>query len=411
MLSLKYISHANKGVTLIELMLALVISMTLLLGVGTIYYNSKRSYLIQDEFAHMQESARIAMKFISEDIRMAGHVGCVWNNDLDHTSFLTTLANAADNDAMINYAIGMEGFEANGTAPGSNVTTDLSSSTTTWHATLPSFISGSTRTPIRDSDILVVRYAQGNGFRLTQNKAATHLWIDPMGDNSIDGSSGTNCHIPSDICVGDLLIASDCQKSRLFQATALSAPAEGIQITHNNTGTPGNAATHISWGTATDHPNDFDFQDSYVYKATAYAYYVANAANGQPSLYRIELRPGATPEELVQGVENMQILYGIDTDKTAATEKGDGVANRYRPANAVATATDHVISARISLLLRTADEINKATTVAATSSAYRLTGMTNATSTRITPEPGGNADRRLRRVFTTTIKIRNKGLQ
>ena len=49
--------NKTRGITLIELLIAMVISLVLLLGVGTIYFNSKRTYLVQEEFAHMQESA------------------------------------------------------------------------------------------------------------------------------------------------------------------------------------------------------------------------------------------------------------------------------------------------------------------------------------------------------------------
>ena len=43
-----------KGITLVELMVALVVSSIVLLGVATVYSSSKRSYKLQEEFSRLQ---------------------------------------------------------------------------------------------------------------------------------------------------------------------------------------------------------------------------------------------------------------------------------------------------------------------------------------------------------------------
>jgi hypothetical protein len=101
----------------------------------------------------------------------------------------------------------------------------------------------------------------------------------------------------------------------------------------------------------------------------------------------------------------MQVLYGIDTDKTSATDiTFDGVANRYVTADQVNLADDNVVSARISLLLRSGAVKETAVTPV---NPFKLTGTTAASSTRVTTT---TADRSLRKVFTVTVKVRNKGL-
>jgi len=55
----------------------------------------------------------------------------------------------------------------------------------------------------------------------------------------------------------------------------------------------------------------------------------------------------ASNEELVEGVENMQLLYGEDTD-------GDGAANRYRSAANIDDFRD-VVSVKVGLLVRSPD--------------------------------------------------------
>ena len=86
---------------------------------------------------------------------------------------------------------------------------------------------------------------------------------------------------------------------------------------------------------------------------------------------------------LIDGVEDMQILYGVDTDS-------DFNANYYVPANQIAGGSE-VISVRISLLLQSDDLI------ATQPQAYRFNGVT-------VDDPG---DRRLRKVFSSTIAVRN----
>lgn len=394
----------TSGITLIELMIAMVISLVLLLGVGSIYFNSKRTYQVQEEFAHMQESARMAMRFMIEDIRMAGYMGCAWNNGLDYANFLKSSGNATDDAAMGNFNIGLEGLEANTSGPSDTV--DLSAAPAAgWNAPVPAFI---TNPPLNGSDIMIVRYADGNGVKLAINNNAANLWIDNLGNPALTTTAGVTCHDATGICEGDILLATDCEKSRLFQVTGgMAATATGIMISHAGSGSPGNG--QVDWGGASGGLPEFEVGDSSIFRAVSYAYYIANNAGVPPipSLFRQALRPGSAPQELIEGVENMQILYGIDTDKLLATGTGDGIANRYATADVVTVATDNVVSARISLLLATNNEVSTKTAAAAVSKNFILSGMTAATGTTITSP----ADRRIRKVFTTTIKIRNKGIQ
>lgn len=381
----------NTGVTLIELMLALAISAILMLGVGTIYSSSKRGYIIQEEFARMQESARFALKFLVEDMRMAGFVGCAWNNNLDYQDFLQ-----GTDDFMSNFRVGLEGLEANTTGPGDNL--NLATPSAGWHSAPPAVIAGN----VPGSDILIVRHARDSGARMSENKASANFTLFDQG-NDLVTVGGRECHIPSDICEGDVLLASDCSKSRLFQATELQKNPGVVRVIHSATGTPGNDPS--SWGGASEKHDHFAKEDTQILQASAYAYYVGtSAATGEPALYRISARPGSAAEELVEGIENMQVLYGIDTDKTAIDDQGDGIANRYVPASQVNFAIDNVVSARISLLIRTPGEIPRETAAAADT--YLLGGATAASAVSVTTP----ADHRIRKIFTTTVKVRNKGL-
>jgi len=95
------------------------------------------------------------------------------------------------------------------------------------------------------------------------------------------------------------------------------------------------------------------------------AYYIAPSSidTAIPSLYREVITEDESAsstttaaEELLIGIENMQLVYGVDTDATA-----DGVANRYLDADEIDGAGNRewarVVSVRVDLLLRSLDPI------------------------------------------------------
>jgi len=88
--------------------------------------------------------------------------------------------------------------------------------------------------------------------------------------------------------------------------------------------------------------------------------------------------------ELVEGVEDMQIRYGIDSDN-------DQFANQYVNSAAVPDFED-VVSIRIMLLVRSIDDF-----VTEAAQTYSFNGASTT--------PG---DRRLRQVFTATVALRNR---
>ena len=60
------------GFTLIELLVALAIGSIVLTVMFTMFRSSNRSYITQDYVAEMQQNLRVAMLYVSRDVRMAG---------------------------------------------------------------------------------------------------------------------------------------------------------------------------------------------------------------------------------------------------------------------------------------------------------------------------------------------------
>jgi type IV pilus assembly protein PilW len=104
----------------------------------------------------------------------------------------------------------------------------------------------------------------------------------------------------------------------------------------------------------------------------------------------------AGTESILDGVENLQLLYGIDTDAPT-----DGYANQYRDAGAVTAAGQWgaVVSVRIGLLLNTVEGVSGV----ADTAAFNLLGANIAA-------PGAADPARFmrRHPSTATINVRNR---
>lgn len=68
-------SSHQRGVSLIELMITIVVALLLLGGLIQVYLSNKQSYNAQEQLARMQESGRFAMDLITTDLRRSGYWG------------------------------------------------------------------------------------------------------------------------------------------------------------------------------------------------------------------------------------------------------------------------------------------------------------------------------------------------
>ena len=103
----------------------------------------------------------------------------------------------------------------------------------------------------------------------------------------------------------DIVVINDCAKGDVFEITGTS----GSTLTHN-------CLTCVeNYGTG-----------SRVLRVEDVAYTIGTNSRSQPALYRTV--DGGTAEELLEGVEDIQVMYGEDTDS-------EGIANRYVTANVI----------------------------------------------------------------------------
>lgn len=176
-------------------------------------------------------------------------------------------------------------------------------------------------------------------------------------------TAGTNPHA---FKTGDILAVVTCRP-------AADAPPVGTLRA-----APANLTTLA--GAPADEVMEFD----------RFAYYIGINPAGRRALYRNSVNDGVA--ELVEGVEDMQIVYGVDT-----TAVPDSVADAYQTAGAVADWT-RVVSARISLLMASPDD-----NLTAEPQTYRID-----TDDDGTPDAVVAGDRRIYQTFSTTVGIRNR---
>ena len=91
----------QSGLSLIEIMIALLIGAFLLGGVIQIFIGSKQTYRMQQNLSRLQENGRFAMSFLAKDIRMSGYWSCIipsnTNNDIAGTNDNTATGDSIDN--------------------------------------------------------------------------------------------------------------------------------------------------------------------------------------------------------------------------------------------------------------------------------------------------------------------------
>ncbi len=369
------------GLSIIELLIAMVLGLTLAAGVVQIYVGTSTTERDQDARLRMQENGRFALNFLGNEIRMAGYLGC--QSSIQGSSVNNTL-NAPP--ATLQPETGIQGWEAGGTAPGdinnsaNNVAT-VSSGSAEWTTGGVGFNIPDVQA-VPNSDIVRLWGGWGNSGPITD--------IDNSGSDPIiqaEASIG--------ISANDFLIISDCEQADFVQAcvvTPTGGAATTVDITLSTACNPGNiGAAFVS----SQDPAE-------VMRLEGALYYVGkrdNDANNPPTLMRSTLSATGTAgpaEELIEGVESMQLLYGVNLDQDVRA-----TADAYLTADQV-TNWDEVISVRVSLLLQS---VNNGTVPAPQS--YTFDGV-------IYDGGAGNGDlpddERVRRVFTATISLRNRAL-
>lgn len=343
-----------------ELMIAMVLSLVLVAGTMQIYLSNKQTYRLQEAQSRVQESARYGLDFLTKDVREAGYSGCRPIEQMN----VQVIAKAP-----------ITGF-SEATAITGNEAMGVSS----WlpALALPTAIAAGV---VDGTDTLTIQKGSSCGATLTGN-------LDSSNAN-IKISTPNACGISA----GDVMMIADCEDAHVFRATNVSSGTPQ-EISH---AIDANDFTHFCLSYAgltgvggcgsTGNAKLYSY-DAELLKFTSETYFIRLGAGGRNALWVFDNTKAVVaswnPMELVEGVENMQVRYGLDTD-------ADDIVDSYSTADAVAD-WSQVVSVEIRLLLETQDD-----NLTIANQTYTYNGATVT-----------SPDGRLRRVFTTTVVIRNR---
>lgn len=354
----------QRGLSLIELMISITIGLILMGALTYIFVGSRGAYRSNENLARVQETGRFALDYLAQDLRMVSYAGC-HSRGLDPNN---TLVIARPAVTFTGVGDGVLGFEdgAGWTNP-----------------------SGVTR--VR-GDVISIRRAGSAGVEIAANTnvAAAEVTVK------------NNC---AKLRKSDLVILASCERAAIFRitntpATTCDGSVGAVVLEHQaagagSDGSQGNGNNgYVSGSTSNQIANSFHVDTrASVYRFDEVAYFVGSNPAGRPGLYRTSSNGGT--EELVENVEDMDILYGLDS-----SDPPDGIADSYVPAGAVAN-WGQVVSVRMSLLVVSQDT---AVTTGAQSYVLRDTNGDGTLDTQTA------TDSRLRQVFTSTIALRNRVL-
>jgi type IV pilus assembly protein PilW len=367
----------QKGLSLVELMISMAISAVVTVGVVNLFAANSETYKLMQGQSRMQESARFGLDFLSRAVQQAGFKGCFSKNE----DVYFMMNDDTEIPYEFNITRGMIGYESMLSGVWSPVLTALDTP----------YITGNeidTSTILVGTDVLTVR-------SISSTDAA--LFSDlPTSTEDIEvtvPTTGLGFSAAPDVTKDDLALIHDCEKATIFVVTAIAddTPSAGkATIKHDiEVTTPGNTKNTLA------EVNTFE-TDAAVAAIVTSTFYIAPGAginNDGDAPFSLWRKSGTSaPAELVEGVEDFQVLYGIDSNNT-------GTPNQYVSANLVTDYTA-VITVRLSITVNSIDGVGG--TSAPTFGCIAGGGRQSCYS-------GESVDGLLRRTFHQTVQVRNKG--
>lgn len=297
------------GYSLIELMITMLIGLIILNGVFQVVMTSKRSELDHKEISYIQENARFALDVLSRDIRMAGYIGCA-NNNTDQVNVITQ-----DVMGFIGTA-GIKGFD------GDKSTADFP---VQYRALAKS-----------KTDSLLIRRGESEKEYLVRAQ-------NPITD-TISLWTNHNFELNQPLAMVD----GTCRFSALFTASKIdnaNTISHGVSQNNCNDVLRGRYSCGDCSGSNCPRalPSASYLAGARIMPLISNAYFIGESTllPGTPALKRQSMVVNDSnittrTEELATGIENIQFLYGVDTN-------ADGNINEYRQASEMDINSDGVV--------------------------------------------------------------------
>jgi type IV pilus assembly protein PilW len=270
--------NACSGLTLVELMIGLALSLMILGGAISIFVSSKQSFKLEEDVSAMQENLRYIADRMNKDLSMVGYTGCA----MPYQDKTPTVDAFVSGIGVTDVIQGHEG----GASPDSITV---------------SFALPETGTPV---------VAGGATTASPLYVSSTSPLYLALSDNF---SSSTI--LPVTLLVGN------CDHANIFLATSVAdATPNGLStgsILHDKDKAIGGLANTSD--TLSDRYGSVDTSSARVFGMEDVTYEIATV-NGVTGLY--ETRNGSGRKLVLDNVTDMQILYGIDSDNSGGDSDG-----------------------------------------------------------------------------------------
>lgn len=344
--------HKQQGFSLVELLVAMAIGLVFMAGVVKVYVSTSDAYRKQHALAEVQNNGRFVINFLQNAIMAADYRGCVATS--------SSLSNDLNNSTayQYNFAQSLSGNESTGAG--------------SWTPALDAAMTS----PLSGNDAITVRGASDFPVPI---QAAMTTTSDAL---SVDASTG--------FTTGNILMVSNCAGNvDIFQVSGTALSGSTTRLLQHTTGgsNPGNATPSFTAVYDTT---------SYVSPVSTTGIFLRTNSRGINSLYVVQpsISGSTSPVELAEGVDGMQILYGVRPSGSTTND-----ATLYLTAKEVDASSlwDNVVMVRVAVLVSSPEPAGKV----ADNKTYDVLGVNY----------GPYTDARARRVFTATITLRNRYLR
>lgn len=288
------LSRRQQGMTLVELMVAMVLGLVVIAGAITLLLANRTSYRTSEGLSQLQEGARTAFEMMARDIRQAGVTGC------DNAGNVANLL--VGSDWWRQWFI-IRGYDSSQTDPA--VTTG---------SALQNRVAG--------TDSIHLQGVAGQGVAMDTHTPASGTML--LRDNG-------------GFAAGTVLLACDFDHAAIFRAASYDAGSRTVTYAED----ADNCSLSLAMP-ACSAGNYLYERNSLVGPLSAVAWYVGNNGRTEDSgrsLYRVRLGNDGNlvTEEVVSDIADMQILYRVDdaADFVDADDTSLGSAAAWERVNAV----------------------------------------------------------------------------
>jgi type IV pilus assembly protein PilW len=343
----------QSGLSLVEMMISMAISALVIVGVVNLFAANSETYKLMQGQSRMQESARFGLDYLSRAIQHAGYNGCFSTDEDIHF----TVDGAATIPYEFDIQRGIQGIDG-----WSGAASDLD---TNYYSGTANDTGIDTTAIAAGTDVLTVRSISSSASLFVDLLDSTDdvvVTVPPADLKFSAAGGGKPKH--------DLALIHDCEKATIFVVT---------EVTGTTQATIGHGIADLTTNSIATLARDNTFEDdAFVSAIVTSTFFIApglginNEGDSPLSLWR---KTGTdAPVELIEGVEDMQLLYGFDED-------GNGTPEIYNKAsNLSGTQYFKVKTVRISITVNSVDSVGAST-----------------------------ADGLIRRTFHQTVQLRNKG--